>query len=598
MQGVLSVNNIIYSMEKDKDKILKGFSRVKQAKFREPLIALKDITKSYSNNELFCNAAMSVTSDDRIAIAGPNGTGKTTLLKIIVGLEQPDGGRIDRHRGLRIGYLPQETHWDSLKNTVYEEMFSANPEMQALLNRQKELEAKDKEGSLSEAEAEEFMKVLEKCSKKGAYRYEDSIGSLLKDFGFLEDSWQRKIQTLSGGERTKLALAKLLTLDPNLLVLDEPTNHLDIATIEWLEGFLANWDEAIVCVAHDRYFLDKVCNRIFELTKDGFEKYAGTYSSYVEERRKRFESKESGYWRQQKYLEEQKEFINRFRYKASTASRVQSRIKQLDKLELKELPKDYKDIKINFDDVQKVCTKVLSMGGAKVGLKGKFLFSVPERLEVIWGSKIGIIGKNGAGKSTLLKSIMGKQELCGGSIKIDQNIMIGYYDQTHENLDPDKDVLDEVCSKTAEEKEKRVRQVLGSLLFSQDDVYKKIGSLSGGERARVALAELILQKVNLLLLDEPTNHLDLPSKEIITEVIKQFKGTILLVSHDRYILNKACNIIWDVKDGSLEQHLGNYDEYRYRLDHPSSEGSHLDKLRRKSEEERSIEDYFYLDSPD
>lgn len=582
---------------KKDDKILKNFSKARQAKFSEPLIALKDAAKSYSGGGLFSGVSMAVSSEDRIAVVGPNGTGKTTLLKIIVGLESADEGRIDRHRALRIGYLPQETHWNSLKNTVLEEALSADPEMQKLICRQKELESKDKEGSLSDPEAEEFVKVLEKSARRGAYRYEDSIKALLKDFGFFEDSWCREVRTLSGGERTKLALAKLLVVDPNLLVLDEPTNHLDIAAIEWLEGFLAAWKGAVVCVAHDRYFLDKVCPKIFELTKDGFEKYSGPYASYLEERRKRFENKENDYWRQQKYLEEQKEFINKFKYKASTASRVQSRMKQLEKIELKELPKDYKDIKISFEEVQKVCTKVMNLGGAKIGLKGKFLFAMPEKLEVIWGSKIGIIGKNGAGKSTLLKSIMGRQELCGGGIKIDQNITIGYYAQAHEELDPEKDILDEVCSKAAEEKEKRVRQVLGSLLFTQDDVYKKISSLSGGERARVALAELILQKINLLLLDEPTNHLDLPSKEIITEVIKQFKGAVLLVSHDRYILNTACNIIWEVKDGRLEQHLGNYDEYRYRLEHPLSEESSLDRLRKKSEEERSIEDYFYFDSP-
>lgn len=579
-------------MEKDRNKILKSLYKTRSAPIRESLVSLKEVAKSYFRTELFSGATMAVNFGDRIAIAGPNGTGKSTLLKIIVGLESPDSGGIDRHRGLKIGYLPQETHWNSLKNTILEEIYSANPAMQELITKKDYFEGREKEG-LSGKETEEFFGILEKYNKKEGYRYEELIKDLLEDFGFREESWKRKVETLSGGERTKLALAKVLTSRPNLLVLDEPTNHLDIETIEWLENFLKEWEGAVVCVAHDRYFLDKICNKIFELTKDGLEKYYCSYSDYIAEREKRFEKKEDEYWRQQKYLKEQQEFINKFKYKASTASRVQSRMKQLDKLELKELPKSYKDIRIGFDKVEKVCTRVMRMDSVKIGPKGKVLFSAPGKVEVFWGNKIGIIGRNGFGKSTLLKTILDRQALAGGSIKIDDNIIPGYYAQAHEDLDPDKDIMDEVCSKALEKGDK-VRKVLGSLLFTQDDVLKKIGELSGGERARVALAELILQKVNFLLLDEPTNHLDLPSKEIITEVLRRFEGTILLVSHDRYILNNVCDHIWEIKDCKMEAHIGNYDDYRYHLAHPANEEPLKKKFYEKTEEERSIEDYFYF----
>lgn len=580
--------------DKDKERILKDVYKTGSAPIREPLVVLKNVAKSYFNNELFSNVKMAVNFNDRIAIAGPNGTGKSTLLKILIGLEEPDEGGVDRHRGLKLGYLPQETHWDSLKNTVLEEIYSADPQMEKLIAKKNYFEAKEKDGGVGGEEAEEFLGVLEKYNKKKGYRYEETIKTLLEDFGFGRESWDRQIQTLSGGERTKLALAKVLTTGPNLLVFDEPTNHLDIETIEWLEGFLKGWSGAIVCVAHDRYFLDKVCDKIFELAKTGLEKYYCSYSDYIEERKMRFEKMEDDVRRQQRYLKEQEDYINRFRAKATKAAGVQSRIKQLAKIEIKEVPADYRDIRISFDKVEKSCTRVLKMDSVKIGAGGKLLFSIPQKIEVLWGSKVGIIGKNGSGKSTLLKCILKKQELMGGSIKADENIKIGYYAQAHEDLDPNKDIMDEVCSK-AQEKGDKVRKVLGSLLFTQDQVYKKIGSLSGGERARVALAELILQKVNLLLLDEPTNHLDLPSKEIITEVLKQFQGTIILVSHDRYILNCICNQIWEVKNYKLMDHPGNYEEYRYHTAHPAEDKVLKKKLEEMTEQERSIDDYFYFE---
>ena len=516
-------------MKNTKINIPNFFYKDKIVKVKNPLFVLKNISKYYGKNKLFSDVNLVINSNDRLTIVGPNGTGKSSLLKIMIGQEDADDGNIDRNRDLRIGYLPQETHWKSLDNTVAQEMRS--------------VELKD---------------------EADRHRYKGLSEMLLKSFGFLKESWERKIKTLSGGQRTKLALAKILAYKPNMLVLDEPTNHLDLETIEWMEAFLADWQQAIVCVSHDRYFLDKICNKTFELSKTGLEKYYCSYSGYLEEKDARAEQKEKSYDQQQKYLKKQQVFIDRFRAKATKARAVQSRIKQLDKIERIEIEDKSKNIKIRFDAEPKTCTQVLEIRDLAVGRKESPLFSAPDTLTVNWGDKIGIIGNNGMGKSTLLKVILGKQQSVKGSIDINPKINIGYYAQSHEELDPEKTILDEVSSKTVYGEE-RTRSVLASLLFTKNEISKKIECLSGGERARVALAEIILQRSNFLLLDEPTNHLDLPSKEIVGDILKNFNGAILLVSHDRYILNKVCTIIWEVKDWKLTKYLGNYSDYRYKV---------------------------------
>ena len=357
-----------------------------------------------------------------------------------------------------------------------------------------------------------------------------------------------------------------------MLVLDEPTNHLDLDTVEWLEQFLLGWKKAIVCVAHDRYFLDKICDKTFELTPDGLDKYYCRYSDYVGEKQRRVETAEREYTEQQRYLKKQDEFISRFRANAATAARVQSRIKQLKKIEILEKPNSTREIKIRFEVGEKVCTKVLSINHATIGPKGRSLFSVPQVIDVIWGDKVGIIGSNGIGKSTLLKTIMRIIPPIEGRVDLNERIVPGYYAQAHEDLDPEKSVIDEVAGKTTEHEEK-IRNILGRLLFTQDDVKKKISRLSGGELAKVALAELIIIPNNLLLLDEPTNHLDLASKEAVTGILKDYAGTVLVISHDRYVLTEVCNKIWEIKDGILTEYLGNYEDYRFRRKQQDTTGS-------------------------
>ncbi len=548
-------------------KINKTYFSANRSRSEHPLIILKDVIKSFGKEEIFSKVRLSVHSGDRIALVGPNGSGKSTVLKMVVGSEEADDGAVEISKDARIGYLPQETHWDSLGNTVIEEVRSANKSLASMIKDKELYEKKEKEGQLNEEDLGNYVKFLEEFKEEGGYRYEGKVEKILEEFGFDQESWKREVATLSGGERTKLALAKVLLFNPNVIVLDEPTNHLDIETIEWLERFLFKWRGAILCVAHDRYFLDKICDKTFELTKDGIEKYYCPYSEYVEERIGRIAKQEKDYKLQQKYLKEQEVFINKFRAKATKAAGVQSRIKMLDKIERLEPPKkDISDIRVKLDAGRKVCYTVMVLNRLAVGAKGKPLFCLEGKIDVNWGDKIGIIGNNGTGKSTLLKAILSREDLIRGTIKINERIVIGYYAQAHEELDHNKTILDEVASKIDEE-EQKIRQVLGSLLFTGSDVDKRIGSLSGGERARVALAELILQRSNLLLLDEPTNHLDLPSKEVVTNVLRDFNGTVLLVSHDRYTLNNACNNIWEVKNGALTSYPGNYDDFRYHQSH-------------------------------
>ena len=513
-------------MDKNNIKIPRFFFENFSEKIKNPMLVLRNISKSYRAEGLFSDVDLTINSNDRISIVGANGIGKSALLKIIIGIEEQDEGSITKNKNLKIGYLPQETHWKFLENTLLQEIYS---------NNAKEIDM-------------------------DSHRYKGLVENLLESFGFLEESWQRKIKTLSGGERTKLALAKILMLKPNLLILDEPTNHLDLRTIEWLEQFLLNWDKTILCVSHDRLFLDKICDKTFELTNRGLEKYYCRYSAYIKEKEKNIAIQEKNYKNQQKYFKEKQEFIDRFRYKATKAKGVQSVIKQLARIEKLEKPKTNSDIKIAFDDIDKTCTRVLEMNDLIVGNELSPLFEIQNKIEVNWGDKIGIIGDNGAGKSSLLKAIIDCDNQNNRPIKIGQGIKIGYYAQAHEELDPEKTILEEVASKTIPDEEK-IRNVLGCLLFSQDKTNKKIDQLSGGERARVALAELILQRSNLLVLDEPTNHLDLMSKEVVTNMLKEYKGTILLVSHDRYLLDKVCDNIWEIKNKNLKQYLGGYNDY-------------------------------------
>ncbi len=530
-----------------------------------PLIILSKISKNFSTQPILEDIDLVINTPDRIAIVGPNGTGKSTLLKIITGALEPDEGEVSRNKDLKIGYLPQETSWNSLKNTIAEEIKTADLAIFNLINQKKSFEAvlSDTKRKDLKEKIKEYGEIAHGYEANKGYEYERLTEETLEKFGFPESEWGRKVKSLSGGERTRLALAKIILQKPNILVLDEPTNHLDLETIDWLENLLFNWHMAVVVVSHDAAFLDAVCDKTFELSKNGLEKYYCNYSEYLEEKKERNRLAEEAKRRQDKYLSGQEEFIERFRYKATKAKAVQSRIKLIEKMEkAPELEKDSKKISIRFKSLGGLPEKVLEISDLVAGVDGTALVMLEDNWEINKADKIGIIGANGAGKSTILKTLNGTAKPIEGKIVYSKKIKTGYYAQAHEELDPEKSVFDEVRSKTGAE-DQDIRSILGSLLFSGEDAFKIVSDLSGGERARVAIAELILNNSNMLLLDEPTNHLDLASKDRIADVLKSFNGPIIMVSHDRLVLNKVCNIIWEVKDGEVKKYLGNYEDYKY-----------------------------------
>ena len=547
--------------------MLKNNIIIKSKPIEGSLIALSKVSKKFGTQKVFSGVDMVVNKSDRIAIIGPNGTGKSTLVKIIIGVLESDGGDVQRNKALSIGYLPQETHWNSLDYAIRREMISADKLIYDLIIKKREYEnlMADAAGADLEEKINEYGEIVSNYEANNGYEYEELAEEILKKFNFPENEWSRKVKSLSGGEKTRLALAKIALQKPNLLVLDEPTNHLDLETIDWLENFLVSWDGAIIAVSHDKRFLDLVCDKTFELQSDGLEKYYCNYSGYLEEREARAEKKAGEYKRQEKYLGKQNEFIERFRYKATKASAVQSRIKMLDKLDKVEKPEESKKkVKIKFNISKRLPQKVLEFKNLFIGGKDFPLAVFEGDWTVEKKNKIGIIGPNGVGKSTFLKTLVGKNDSIEGKIKFSSEVKIGYYAQAHEELDPRKNILEEVESKVRKGQEE-IRTVLGALLFSGEDVFKSISDLSGGERARVAIAELILSDSNLLLLDEPTNHLDLESKNAMAEVLKSFNGPIMIVSHDRSVLSEVCNVIWEIRDNEVKEYLGNYDDYERKI---------------------------------
>ena len=543
--------------------MLKNNIIIKSKKVEGSLVVLSNVSKKFGTQKIFSGIDLVVNDNDQIAIVGPNGIGKSTLIKIIMGQEEIDNGDVQKNKDLSIGYLPQETHWNSLDDTILEEMISADEATYDLIIKKRELETliSDAKRTDLDKKIKEYGEIVSDYESRRGYEYEELAEEVLGKFNFPESEWERKVKSLSGGEKTRLALAKIILQKPNILILDEPTNHLDLDTIDWLENFLVNWNGAIVAISHDRRFLDLVCDKTFELQIDGLEKYYCNYSGYLEERSEREQKKAEEYKRQEKYLSKQNEFIERFRYKATKARAVQSRIKMLDKIDKVQKPEeDKKKVKIKFNISKRLPQKVLEIEDLFVGGESFPLAVFEGKWIVEKDNKIGIIGSNGAGKSTFLKTLIGKSDSIEGKIKFSSGVKIGYYAQAHEELDPKKNILEEVESKIKEGQEK-IRTVLGALLFSGEDVFKKVSDLSGGERARVALAELILSESNMLVLDEPTNHLDIRSKDAMNEVLKSFNGPIMIVSHDRSVLSEVCNIIWEIKNNEVKKYLGNYDDF-------------------------------------
>jgi len=522
------------------------------------ILQANKIERSFAGEVLFDNISLQVDERDRIALVGKNGAGKSTLLKILVGEEEPTSGEINKKRDLSLSYLAQDSRFES-SNTIYDEMlhvFDSLRKTEKTL-RQMELEMGEKTGADLEKLMQDYDRLSEEFRQAGGFTYEADIRAILNGFKFDESMWQMKIEELSGGQNTRLALAKMLLEKPNLLVLDEPTNHLDIETIAWLENYLVNYSGALLIVSHDRYFLDKVATITLDLTKHSLDRYVGNYSSFVEQKEQKLLTEAKNYEKQQKEIAALEDFVNRNLVRASTTKRAQSRRKQLEKMERLDKPEaGTKSAHMTFHSDKASGNVVLTVEEAAVGYDDQIL-SEPINLDI---RKI-IVGPNGIGKSTLIKSIVGQIPFIKGEARFGANVEVGYYDQTQSKLTPHNSVLDELWNDFKLTPEVEIRNRLGAFLFSGDDVKKTVGMLSGGERARLLLAKLSMENNNFLILDEPTNHLDIDSKEVLENALIDFDGTLLFVSHDRYFINRVATQVLELSEEGSTLYLGDYDYY-------------------------------------
>ena len=526
------------------------------------ILQANKIERSFAGEVLFDNISLQVDERDRIALVGKNGAGKSTLLKILVGEEEPTYGEINKKRDLSLSYLAQDSHFES-SNTIYDEMLHVFDDLRKTEKtlRQMELEMGEKTGADLEKLMQDYDRLSEEFRQAGGFTYEADIRAILNGFKFDESMWQMKIEELSGGQNTRLALAKMLLEKPNLLVLDEPTNHLDIETIAWLENYLVNYSGALLIVSHDRYFLDKVATITLDLTKHSLDRYVGNYSSFVEQKEQKLLTEAKNYEKQQKEIAALEDFVNRNLMRASTTKRAQSRRKQLEKMERLDKPEvGTKSAHMTFHSDKASGNVVLTVEEAAVGYDDQIL-SEPINLDIRKMNAVAIVGPNGIGKSTLIKSIVGQIPFIKGEARFGANVEVGYYDQTQSKLTPHNSVLDELWNDFKLTPEVEIRNRLGAFLFSGDDVKKTVGMLSGGERARLLLAKLSMENNNFLILDEPTNHLDIDSKEVLENALIDFDGTLLFVSHDRYFINRVATQVLELSEEGSTPYLGDYDYY-------------------------------------
>ena len=526
------------------------------------ILQANKIERSFAGEVLFDNISLQVDERDRIALVGKNGAGKSTLLKILVGEEEPTSGEINKKRDLSLSYLAQDSRFES-SNTIYDEMLHVFDDLRKTEKtlRQMELEMGEKTGADLEKLMQDYDRLSEEFRQAGGFTYEADIRAILNGFKFDESMWQMKIEELSGGQNTRLALAKMLLEKPNLLVLDEPTNHLDIETIAWLENYLVNYSGALLIVSHDRYFLDKVATITLDLTKHSLDRYVGNYSSFVEQKEQKLLTEAKNYEKQQKEIAALEDFVNRNLVRASTTKRAQSRRKQLEKMERLDKPEaGTKSAHMTFHSDKTSGNVVLTVEEAAVGYDDQIL-SEPINLDIRKMNAVAIVGPNGIGKSTLIKSIVGQIPFIKGEARFGANVEVGYYDQTQSKLTPHNSVLDELWNDFKLTPEVEVRNRLGAFLFSGDDVKKTVGMLSGGERARLLLAKLSMENNNFLILDEPTNHLDIDSKEVLENALIDFDGTLLFVSHDRYFINRVATQVLELSEEGSTLYLGDYDYY-------------------------------------
>ena len=526
------------------------------------ILQANKIERSFAGEVLFDNINLQVDERDRIALVGKNGAGKSTLLKILVGEEEPTSGEINKKKDISLSYLAQDSRFES-ENTIYDEMLHVFDDLRRTETqlRQMELEMGEKSGEDLDKLMADYDRLSENFRQAGGFTYEADIRAILNGFKFDESMWQMKIAELSGGQNTRLALAKMLLEKPNLLVLDEPTNHLDIETIAWLENYLVNYSGALIIVSHDRYFLDKVATVTLDLTKHSLDRYVGNYSRFVELKEQKLATKAKNYEKQQKEIAALEDFVNRNLVRASTTKRAQSRRKQLEKMERLDKPEtSKKSANMTFQSEKTSGNVVLTVENAAIGYDGEIL-SEPINLDLRKMNAVVIVGPNGIGKSTFIKSIVDQIPFIKGEKRFGANVEVGYYDQTQSKLTPSNTVLDELWNDFKLTPEVEIRNRLGAFLFSGDDVKKSVGMLSGGEKARLLLAKLSMENNNFLILDEPTNHLDIDSKEVLENALIDFDGTLLFVSHDRYFINRVATHVLELSESGSTLYLGDYDYY-------------------------------------
>ncbi|MES5953040.1 ABC-F family ATP-binding cassette domain-containing protein [Bacillus fungorum] len=530
------------------------------------LLQVNALSKLYGAETILANIKLEVQTKDRIALVGRNGAGKSTLLKIIAGELSHDGGEIIKPKDVSIGYLAQNTGLET-SLTIWDEMLTVFTHLQQMETKLRRLEQEmgKEENFSNEATYERLLADYDQLQldykDQGGYQYEADIRSILSGLGFPVETHQTTISTLSGGQKTRLALGKLLLTKPDLLILDEPTNHLDIETLTWLEQYLQGYPGAILIVSHDRYFLDKLVTQVYEISNKESRRFVGNYSKYLDLKSALYEQEMKRYEKQQDEIAKLEDFVQKNIARASTTKRAQSRRKQLDRMELLTRPLgDSKSASFHFDIEKQSGNDVLQVKDATIGYdEDPIIEHVTMRLTR--GDSVALVGPNGIGKSTLLKSIVNKLPLLHGDVSFGSNVSVGYYDQEQANLTSSKRVLNELWDEYPLQPEKEIRTILGNFLFTGDDVLKPVSSLSGGQKARLALAKLMMQKSNLLILDEPTNHLDLNSKEILENALIDYPGTLLFVSHDRYFINRVTTTVVELSTEGAQEYLGDYDYY-------------------------------------